>query len=278
MALSWAKDNCPEPNQQTSCCHYHGFWQYLRLLGLGKTLSGFSQEFTNAIRQACHSHSAQPLRILISGCADYSAYAHVLHASQGVEPAPLTTAVDLCETPLALTRWYAEQYGGQVDTVCCDILQYKPTQPFDLILTSSFFGYFNPHQRQELFKAYAQLLNPGGAFVCTTRLVNKPESERAGFTADQAKQLLETVIRSIDHLPQEAALSLETATRLAEHYAHRPGSYPVNNLQTIEQLAQRAGLEVRDTLQRRSEARASGVTGPTIGAADYLFIRLVKPI
>lgn len=84
---------------ESSCAPYHGFWQYLRLLGLGKTMSGFSAEFAAAIRDATRAHAGASFRVLISGCAGYSAYAHVLAGCAGLSVRLRATAVDLCPTP-----------------------------------------------------------------------------------------------------------------------------------------------------------------------------------
>lgn len=277
MALEMARRSCVPAGHPNACAHYHGFWQFLRLLGMGKTMSGFTPEFVAAVRTEALARPDRPIRVLISGCADYSAFAHVWQAGLGLPHTPATTALDLCETPLELTRWYARHQGGQVETVRQNVLEYQVGPCFDLILTSSFFGYFNPDQRRQLFRAYAGLLTPGGALVFTTRLVNQPEDVRVGFAPRQARDLVDQVLQALTQLPTEASLSPAEAEELARAYAGRRGSYPVNSLRTIELLAEQAGLRVDDSIQRRSEAKSSSVSGPTVGTANYLFVTLRKP-
>src|SRR5262245_58823293 len=58
-------------------------------------------------------------RVLISGAADYAMldFVHKTLHSRGVNAD--VTVTDLCETPLALNRWYAERCSCRVTTVCC---------------------------------------------------------------------------------------------------------------------------------------------------------------
>ena len=68
---------CAPQSSGHGCGHYHGFWPFLRMMGMGKTLSGFSSEFMGSIRSAVQKRQPAQSQVLISGCADYSAYAHV---------------------------------------------------------------------------------------------------------------------------------------------------------------------------------------------------------
>lgn len=277
MALALADSGCRPTGHAHACAPYHGLWQYLRLLGMGKTLSGFSREFVQSIRAEAQAQYDRSAHVLVSGCADYSAFAHAWHACQGLAHPPVVTALDLCDTPLALTRWYAERYEASVRTICCNVLDHQPGPSYDLILTSSFLGYFTPHQRQQLFERYASMLHPGGAFVFTTRLRNGPEDVAIRFTPDQATALLKQVVQALTRLPSSAALSRADATRLVQGYTQLKQSYPVNGLHTIENLATAAGLVVEDCVRREGRAASSAVTGPTVGSADYLFVTLRKP-
>jgi hypothetical protein len=70
-------------------------------MGLAPTSGGAF--FVDTIRGLAASGRRPDVRV--SGCADYSVPAHVLHA-YGLAGAPVRlTALDRCETPLYLTRW-----------------------------------------------------------------------------------------------------------------------------------------------------------------------------
>jgi hypothetical protein len=62
----------------TSCAWYHGAWQYFRALGIVTAPTVHARGLTEALRALARggSHS----RVLVSGAADYSLLAHVLHA------------------------------------------------------------------------------------------------------------------------------------------------------------------------------------------------------
>ena len=259
------------------CAYHHGFWPFLRMMGMGKTLSGFSSEFIASIRSAVDKRQPAQSQVLISGCADYSAYAHVWQASHDLPRPPAVTALDMCETPLALSRWYARQRASTLATVCMNVLDYRPGPVFDLIITSSFFGYFPPSQRRELFRAYAGMLAPGGEFVFTTRLRSGPEDQAIGFTQAQYAQFVARVGNALPRLDARMTFSDQEAAQMATEYARCFSSYPVNSEATLQALAADAGLAWVSCLQRHTEAAQPGVTGPTVGEADYLFVTLRKP-
>ncbi|HRO35531.1 class I SAM-dependent methyltransferase [Thauera sp.] len=261
---------------ESSCAPYHGFWQYLRLLGLGKTMSGFSAEFATAIRDAARAHAGASFRVLISGCADYSAYAHVLAGCAGLSVRLRVTAVDLCPTPLILSRWYARRHGGDLSVVRSDILDHRHPGGYDLILTSSFLGYFPPALRSVLFARYAELLAPGGRLIFTTRLRPGREDQPVPFGPEQKEALVRTVVDALPELPG-GGLERNEAVRLAVGYADLCASHPVNGEESLRRLADGAGLRWLDCDRRRSGAARPGVSGPTVGAAEYLFVTLGRP-
>lgn len=276
-ALEMASLGCQPVGHAHACQPYHGFWQYLRLMGMGKTLSGFSEAFLHTLRADMAARPHRPTQVLISGCADCSAFAHVWHASTGLAHRPDVTALDVCPTPLALTRWYARHIGASVHTVCANVLDHQPGPCYDLMLTSSFLGYFSPAERLTLFRNYADMLRPGGAFVFTTRLRPGDEHQPVGFTAHQADAMVAQVTHALPQLPAHLALDPALARTLARQYTELLRSYPVNGPHTLARLADAAGLHMEHCVQRQGQASSPGATGPTVGSADYLFVTLRKP-
>jgi SAM-dependent methyltransferase len=130
--------------------------------------------------------------VLVSGSADYSMPAHALWAYRA-EAAPLQlVVVDRCETPLALSRWYAEPtkaaiHGTTLSTQRADILDHEGAEPVDVIFTNSFLGSFAPEQRPRLAAAWRRLLRPGGRLVFTNRLRPGAPAGPLGFDAAQAR-------------------------------------------------------------------------------------------
>ena len=282
FARALSQTTCAQEDEPFSCCQYHGFWQYLRLMGLGKTMSGMSTEFVQAIRGVANSwadRSSLPSpKVLISGCADYSALAHVVHALRGSTVLPEVTALDRCQTPLVLARWYAQRVDWTVRVVCGDILAHRPPAAYDLILTSSFLGYFSPDARRELFAAYAGMLRPGGVLLFANRLRPEPENRGIEFAPEQVTAFADQVARLAPQLPADAALSAQEARELACRYAAKIFSYPVNSEDTLRRLAQGAGLAWAGSRSRRSAAVRSGVSGPTLAdGSPYCMVMLERP-
>ncbi len=281
LALRESACRCARADEATSCRPYHGLWQILRLLGIGKTLSGQSAAYLAALDDWARAWRdrapGRPPRVLISGCADYSALAHVRHALRPHGLAADVVALDLCQTPLWLNRWYAAREGVDVRTVCADVLEWTGDETFDLILTSSFLGYFDAATRPRLFARYAALLEPGGRLVFANRLRDGSEMQATGFSDGAAHALAEQVARRIDELAGVCELGADEARMLARAYATRFRSFPLNGDASVRPLARQAGLAVADARRIETAPLQAAVAGPSVGdGAPYLFCVLVK--
>lgn len=264
------------------CGAYHGFWQHMRLMGLGKTLSGQSAHFLRAIAAF---RGTEPLRVLISGCADYSALAHVL-AGLGLSQvqsasSPEIVVLDRCETPLQLSRWYAERASVSIDTVCTDIRAYQPSAGFDLIITSSFLGYFEPEQRPALFAHYAALLSERGRLVFANRLRPLPEHQAVGFDARETQRFLDAARTASSTLFVDFALTDPELEAAVHGYTACFKSYPVASVASLTAAMTEGGLQMHEclTIDPALPARTMQVTdeklsGPTLAVeSPYVFVQ-----
>lgn len=272
---------CTDAAADRSCEPYHGFWQYMRLMGLGKTLSGQSAwylaELERLAREWARRPAANPARILISGCADYSLLAHVLQA-RGSENVPVEiTALDVCRTPLLLNQWYARRAGHALGVVCSDILQHHAADTYDLIVTSSFLGYFHPEVRPRLLLGYAAMLRAGGRLIIVNRLRDGAEGEAVGFSLRQVERFAARAAQLSATLPASASLTPDDAFRMARAYAGFFRSYPLNAEASVRRLAGGCGLRWADGGRLPSARLQAGVDGPTVSdGADYLIAVLEK--
>lgn len=226
------------------CGWYHGLWPYLRLIGMGKTLSGQTQWFVDQIRS--HRGKAS-LSVLISGCADYSAFAHAIAALQdegGGWPDHIRIeAVDICPTPLELNSHLSRLTGVPIVNHVADMLSFESERPFDLIFTSSFLGFFTPSQRVELFGRYHRLLAPDGELVFTTRTRARPENERVSSDAGARAQTIDSAL-ALNRLyegPDKLADD-ELRPRIEAYLAHF-GSYSVRSADSLEQALRAGGFQ-----------------------------------
>src|ERR1700682_5975440 len=79
LAHRLAQTHCrPLPATGEDCAWYHGFWQYLRLMGLAKTSGGQGAFLVETLRGL--AGAGQSPRVMVSGSADYSMPAHALWA------------------------------------------------------------------------------------------------------------------------------------------------------------------------------------------------------
>lgn len=279
LARDWAAAHCVCDATGSRCDAYHGFWQTMRLMHLGATLGGHPRQYLEAIARWAAQvppHGAAR-RVLISGCADYSMLAHLWHASAAAADAMHVTVLDICATPLQLNDWLAQRQGRSVLTVCEDILAHQPGTGYDLIITSSFLGYFSPQLRPALFRAYRRLLRDGGWLVFSNRLREAPEQVPVGFTPEQAGQFADLAQRLSTDLPAPAALEPARARAMALAFARHTRSYPLASAQTIARLAEDAGLRIRQSQVLQNAPMRAAVSGPTLGdGSRYLFVELQR--
>lgn len=285
LARQWAAACCTRPDADSGvdCEPYHGLWPYLRLMGLGKTLSGHGAQFLREVRAwgrewPARGHSGRP-RVLVSGSADASMVAHVLQGARDVALDVEVTVLDQCDTPLRLSGWYAEHIGaGGVRLVRSDVLDYRDAHGFDLILTSSFLGYFAPAQRAVLFQTYAALMAPGARLAFSNRLRAGAENQAVGFTAPQGEAFVDQVRTLAPGLPQACAADADALVALARRYVAMFQSYPLNGAASVTALADAAGLQVLRMEGLHNLAAQATVSGPTTSdASPYVFVVLQRP-
>lgn len=239
LAASLALQLCRTDADGVSCAWNHGLWQYLRMLGLVTSPSHQADFYRSAFARV-----AQPSpRVLISGAADYSMLAVVLAAVGARGAAPLVTVVDACETPLALSRWYAERHHLQVETFAADIRDYEADAPFDAVCSDNFFGRFPAEERAAVAARWASLLRPGGIAVTVNRLRPEGGGASVSFSAAQAAAFRGTVHQAARAVPALAALAEELASR-AELYAQRHFTYPVHGVEELRRDFEAAGLAI----------------------------------
>lgn len=285
LARQWAATCCARGDHpgSPSCEPYHGLWPYLRLMGLGKTLSGHGAQFLSEVTRwardgRARGESPRP-RVLVSGSADASMLAHVLQGAGNVALEVDVTVLDQCETPLRLSAWYAERMGlVGVQVAASDVLSYRPLHRFDLIVTSSFLGYFTPSQRVDLFRNYAALMAPGARLVFSNRLRAGPEDQAVGFSPPQAEAFVEQVRTLAPGLPQACGADPDALVALARRYVAMFQSYPLNGTASIVALADAAGLQVLRMDGLHNLAAQATVSGPTTSdASPYVFVVLQRP-
>jgi len=264
-----------DPQGGASCAWYHGFWQYLRLLGMGTSPAGHAAFY----REAFARLPAKGTRILIAGGADYSMLAHAAAACRECGIDAQFTMADWCETPLALARWYSEREPIVLRTERRDLLEPGPQGEFDVVCTHALLGHFHPQQRPRLIASLGAALRPGGRLFLANRLRPGAGSEAAAFSAAQVEEFAGAVTLKAagrGGLPGIDAASLAAAAR---QYAASQTSWPLRSGEEVMALFEGTGLRVEgwSAAPMAAPDSAPGLNVPTIaGGADYARIVAIK--
>lgn len=248
---------------QQDCTWYHGVWQYLRLLGLAATPEKNAAFFLNTL-EALASDGRFP-RVLVSGTADYSMLAYVMHAYRNADRKLAATVLDQCETPLYLCRWYARQMSQTIETCAANFLEFEPAEQFDVVCCHSFLQQFSKSQRNDLVKVWRRTLRPGGKLVTNTRIIPGCPLEGTKFSKPQAAAFRDRVFSEAAKLPTVLNVDPDEIADAAKQYANRIVIYHFQTEQEITDLFETGGfdLERLETIETKGEF-ANGKTGPTI--------------
>jgi SAM-dependent methyltransferase len=278
LAHQLARAHCaPDPATGEPCAWYHGFWLYMRLMGLAKTSGGHADFLAGELRSAARHGDCS--RILISGAVDFSMAACVLNAYRQEGAQPDLAMVDRCATPLALTRWYGKRHGVSIATFHSDILAFEGAQRCDVIVTNSFLGYFDPPARLRLFARWAGLLRPGGRLIITNRIRPGDGHEPVGFTEAQARAFTETVRSEAQRLKLMSGIEPDDLARMARVYAGRFRSVPLRSAAEVVELLSGGGFRIERLDTAPAAGRVEGVplAGPTLAeATDYVRIAATR--
>jgi hypothetical protein len=220
------------------CAWYHGTWQWLRLLGLVSNPSWHGEFFRRTLQNAC-ADVKQP-RVLVSGCADYSMYAHVAAA---LGSAAEITALDRCRTPLVGTDWYASRAGLPAPALLEeDALVHAPDEPYDAVVSDSFLPRFGPDELTILLAAWRKTIRYGGVVVTTVRIHDRGAATATGRGA-VADRWRRVALESEAWWPQVSDVPVaELADRVAE-FARRQERNAVYDAADLVELFTAAGFD-----------------------------------
>ncbi len=247
------------PAQGEDCSWYHGLWQDLRLLGLAATPEQQADFFRNAFARLPRG----PVRVLISGSADYAILDHVLPACSENGLTAKITVADLCETPLYFNRWYAEQAGVQIETIQADIFQHRFETPFDVICSHGFLSQFPPTRRAELLRRWSRSLVPGGKVFLVNRVRPAPSGAETKFSEQQGREFCEALegkLRANDSIPKADWAGILARASI---YVQRLIGYALTE-EELAGLFEQGGFEIDDCQTVATGKQDNALNGPAI--------------
>jgi hypothetical protein len=198
-----------------SCDWYHGTWQFLRLLNMVAVPPwyAFYQEALSAALRAKRSS-----RVLIAACADYGMLATLHSAIVAAEASPSIVVVDICETPLRACRWYAGQFGLQLECLRGDLLTSSSLEgeAFDLIVTDEFLTVIKNDDKPVISARWRNLLRPGGLLVTTAMIGGRTTPELRARYSERARGLWTENLDMVSALGIDASELIRCSTRFAD--------------------------------------------------------------
>jgi len=246
VAHDLARHHCrTDPATGESCAWYHGYRLYKSLLSgksppAGQRSSGgwtaahgtfFGSAFA-ALTRAPGFH-----RVLVSASSDYMMPSLAYDTyRRGNAPVDITL-VDICETPLKLSQWYAARRGFAIRTERSDIFDFAPARPFDALCTHHFLNFIAPARRAELFRKWRGMLRPGGRAVIVNSIRPDDASGAAGEYTPFAKDQFVAAVRA---MRRNARFVMPTTEELVEVLLERDAR------KRFEPV--RSGEEVADTM------------------------------
>jgi SAM-dependent methyltransferase len=264
QAARLAREQAPalcrkDPASGESCAWHHGLWPTLRLLGL-VTEPALHGEF---LRRALGGIEGGHPSVLLSGASDHALLALTLSAL-GDRKARIT-AIDICDTPLMLERWYADRVRATVTTRRADILGYEDADPFDAICTHAFLSHFDATQRIALVKKWHALLRPGGKVITVNRLRPGREAAWLPFSVDQIWAYRARVVE----LARERSLEVPGLERAAEAYARRQAVFPMGSAGELRALFEQAGFAIEHiSVASLAPSARQKVNAPAVPSTD----------
>ena len=263
LARSLADAHCRrDPATGETCAWYHGLWQDLRLLGIAASPALQADLLTRAFARV----SGPRPRVLVSGAADYALLAQVLAACDAAGVDPEVTVLDLCDTPLLLSAWYAARMGRVIGTVRADIFEHRADAAYDVICSHSFVGLFPPAQRRALFARWTAMLAPSGAAIVVSRVRGGDPERPLGFGAAEAAAFRAAVEQRMRGGAPASPAEIAGVLGRVDTYVARIHVHPLPQ-EELTALFEGAGLDVEASeLMTSSASQNAGLGGIAVPA------------
>lgn len=185
----WAIKNHPKAVQNPVYCDwYHGTWQILRLLNMVAVPKWYP--FYRYTLGEALTRVKRP-NVLISAAADYGMLCTLHQAIQYAGVEADITLIDICQSPLQSSQWYAARNGASLEYKCDNLLSSRiPENGYDLVVTDEFLTVLKDPDKPTIVKQWRRILKPGGRIV-TTAMLGKPTTMelRESFAAKSRERL-----------------------------------------------------------------------------------------
>lgn len=187
----WAIKNHPNAVQDPVYCDwYHGTWQILRLLNMvavPKWYPFYRDTLADALTRVKRPN------VLISAAADYGMLCTLHQAIEYAGVEADITLIDICQSPLQSSEWYAARNGVSLKCKCDNLLSSgMPEHGYDVVVTDEFLTVLKDADKPVIVKQWQRILKPGGLMV-TTAMIGKPTTMelRESYAAKARERLMQ---------------------------------------------------------------------------------------
>ncbi len=222
----------------SSCRDLHALWPYIRLSRMSTGVEGQTSQLETQLRELF----ALGLRdTLIAGCADTGLLSLVARAA--ANNAPNIVALDICETPLELSRRLAGQWSLPIATIKQDLADLDAKRQFDIVLVHGTLHFIAAERRAVALARMQRSLRLGGRLVLMFNTSRRIRPEAAEQTRrDYADAVLRELRRLGIALPDAEATLSDRLYNHSRRREQREGAFA--RPEDVELLLDRAGFEI----------------------------------
>ncbi len=220
------------------CRDLHALWPYARLTRASTGVEQQQSELEAQLR-ACFDLGLRD--VLIAGAADSALLAHVARA--GALHRIRITVLDICETPLELSRRFAKQWALPIETVKQDLFELDVTHRFDVVLMHGTLNFIAADRHAQVLRRIRRAVRPGGRFLLLFNTSRQPAAGRALETrAEYADFILGELKRLGIPLPDREPAMRERLVARAQQREGRDAQF--SNPDEVASQVKAAGFNV----------------------------------
>jgi len=207
------------PQHCTSCGGFHLAWAERRAKTDHESELFLNPEFTNGILASIgrlHEAGHLAISIFIAGSADTKLLAACAYAVAIQKYFPRDAAefhvMDACETPLQLSRSYAERFGLRIGTTAGDIPDAIPNVSANLLVVSGLLRFIPDERKALTMTRLRSLLSNGGAMAFTQSIRNNDDQNPSHFESNNPADLRNLIERSGFVIEREATTTISLSS------------------------------------------------------------------
>ena len=220
------------------CRDLHALWPYARLT---RASTGVEQSQSRLEAQLRSFFDLGLRNVLIAGAADSALLAHVARA--GARHEINIGVLDICDTPLELSRRFAAQWALPIETMKQDLCDLDLAHQFDVVLMHGTLNFIAPSRHAQVLQRLHRAMRPGGRLQLHFNTSRPPAADQAVESrAEYADFILRELRRLRIPLPDREAALRERLIARAHEREWRDGQFAAP--EQVEALVKAAGFKI----------------------------------